>query len=144
MPAPIVAEVRRFVETEVLPAAAALEHADAYPHALVARRGADRPCAGLGHRQSHVLDRVGVPTGVYPADSPVGRDIAGAAGWDVVEPVASAGSGEPTEALAVGVGMRTSGVTGTDADEPLDVSDAMPVGCWVIASSAGARRSEKQ
>ncbi len=37
MPAPIVAEVRRFVETEVRPCAAALEHADAYPHALVAR-----------------------------------------------------------------------------------------------------------
>jgi alkylation response protein AidB-like acyl-CoA dehydrogenase len=31
------AEVRRFVEHEVKPAAHALEHADAYPHALVAR-----------------------------------------------------------------------------------------------------------
>jgi alkylation response protein AidB-like acyl-CoA dehydrogenase len=37
MPAPIVAAVRRFVEDEVRPAAAALEHADAYPHPLVAR-----------------------------------------------------------------------------------------------------------
>ncbi|MBI2527773.1 MAG: acyl-CoA dehydrogenase family protein [Candidatus Rokubacteria bacterium] len=34
---PIVAIVRRFVEAEVLPVASALEHADAYPHALVAR-----------------------------------------------------------------------------------------------------------
>ncbi|HEV8586671.1 MAG TPA: acyl-CoA dehydrogenase family protein [Methylomirabilota bacterium] len=33
----VVAAVRRFVEREVRPAAAALEHADAYPHALVAR-----------------------------------------------------------------------------------------------------------
>ena len=33
----IVSAVRRFVEVEVRPAAAALEHADAYPHALVAR-----------------------------------------------------------------------------------------------------------
>src|SRR6267143_5613737 len=33
----VVAAVRRFVEEEVRPAAAALEHADAYPHALVAR-----------------------------------------------------------------------------------------------------------
>src|SRR3989454_1409281 len=33
----VVAAVRRFVELEVRPAAAALEHADAYPHALVAR-----------------------------------------------------------------------------------------------------------
>jgi alkylation response protein AidB-like acyl-CoA dehydrogenase len=37
MTPPIVAAVRRFVEDEVRPAAAALEHADAYPHALVAR-----------------------------------------------------------------------------------------------------------
>ncbi|MBI1848203.1 MAG: acyl-CoA dehydrogenase family protein [Candidatus Rokubacteria bacterium] len=36
-PAPVVAAVRRFVEHEVTPAAGALEHADAYPHALVAR-----------------------------------------------------------------------------------------------------------
>jgi alkylation response protein AidB-like acyl-CoA dehydrogenase len=34
---PIVAAVRRFVDDEVRPVAAALEHADAYPHALVAR-----------------------------------------------------------------------------------------------------------
>ena len=34
---PIVATVRRFVDDEVRPVAAALEHADAYPHALVAR-----------------------------------------------------------------------------------------------------------
>jgi alkylation response protein AidB-like acyl-CoA dehydrogenase len=33
----VVAAVRRFVDEEVRPAAAALEHADAYPHALVAR-----------------------------------------------------------------------------------------------------------
>jgi alkylation response protein AidB-like acyl-CoA dehydrogenase len=33
----IVTAVRRFVETDVRPAAAQLEHADAYPHALVAR-----------------------------------------------------------------------------------------------------------
>jgi alkylation response protein AidB-like acyl-CoA dehydrogenase len=33
----IVADVRRFVDDEVRPVAAALEHADAYPHALVAR-----------------------------------------------------------------------------------------------------------
>ena len=37
IPHPIVAAVRAFVETEVEPAAPALEHADAYPHALVAR-----------------------------------------------------------------------------------------------------------
>jgi alkylation response protein AidB-like acyl-CoA dehydrogenase len=34
---PIVGAVRRFVEAEVVPAATALEHADAYPHALVDR-----------------------------------------------------------------------------------------------------------
>ena len=34
---PIVAAVREFVRTEVEPAAPALEHADAYPHALVGR-----------------------------------------------------------------------------------------------------------
>jgi len=34
---PIIADVRRFVDAEVRPAAAALEHADAYPHALVDR-----------------------------------------------------------------------------------------------------------
>src|SRR5258706_12832558 len=34
---PIVVAVRRFVAEEVRPAAAALEHADAYPHDLVAR-----------------------------------------------------------------------------------------------------------
>ncbi len=34
---PIVASVREFVRVEVQPAAPALEHADAYPHALVAR-----------------------------------------------------------------------------------------------------------
>ena len=34
---PVVAAVREFVDVEVRPAAAALEHADAYPHALVAR-----------------------------------------------------------------------------------------------------------
>src|SRR2546423_5033512 len=34
---PIVAAVRRFVAEQVRPAAAALEHADAYPHALVGR-----------------------------------------------------------------------------------------------------------
>jgi alkylation response protein AidB-like acyl-CoA dehydrogenase len=34
---PLVAAVRDFVEREVRPAASALEHADAYPHALVAR-----------------------------------------------------------------------------------------------------------
>src|SRR6184192_2385343 len=34
---PIVTAVRRFVDEEVRPVAAALEHADAYPHALVAR-----------------------------------------------------------------------------------------------------------
>src|SRR5256884_1271022 len=33
----VVAAVRRFVEQDVRPAAPALEHADAYPHALVAR-----------------------------------------------------------------------------------------------------------
>ena len=32
-----VVAVRRFVEDEVQPAASALEHADAYPHTLVAR-----------------------------------------------------------------------------------------------------------
>jgi alkylation response protein AidB-like acyl-CoA dehydrogenase len=37
MTPPIVAAVRRFVEDEVRPVAAALEHADEYPHALVAR-----------------------------------------------------------------------------------------------------------
>ena len=37
MAPPIVAAVRRFVDDEVRPVAAALEHADAYPHALVAR-----------------------------------------------------------------------------------------------------------
>ena len=37
MTPPIVAAVRRFVEDEVRPVADALEHADAYPHALVAR-----------------------------------------------------------------------------------------------------------
>src|SRR5438067_6693009 len=37
MVAPIVTAVRRFVDEEVRPVAAALEHADAYPHALVAR-----------------------------------------------------------------------------------------------------------
>src|SRR5688572_928990 len=34
---PIVAAVRRFVDEEVRPAAAVLEHADEYPHALVGR-----------------------------------------------------------------------------------------------------------
>src|SRR5882762_11939233 len=34
---PTVVAVRRFVTNEVRPSAAALEHADAYPHALVAR-----------------------------------------------------------------------------------------------------------
>jgi alkylation response protein AidB-like acyl-CoA dehydrogenase len=34
---PIIASVRAFVESEVEPVAAALEHADSYPHALVAR-----------------------------------------------------------------------------------------------------------
>src|SRR6266511_1251037 len=34
---PIVAAVRQFVDKEVVPAASALEHADAYPHDLVAR-----------------------------------------------------------------------------------------------------------
>jgi alkylation response protein AidB-like acyl-CoA dehydrogenase len=34
---PVVASVREFVDTEVRPAAAALEHQDAYPHDLVAR-----------------------------------------------------------------------------------------------------------
>jgi alkylation response protein AidB-like acyl-CoA dehydrogenase len=34
---PIVAAVRRFVDKEVVPSASALEHADAYPHELVAR-----------------------------------------------------------------------------------------------------------
>src|SRR5438046_5250026 len=33
----VVAAVRRFVEQDVRPAAPALDHADAYPHALVAR-----------------------------------------------------------------------------------------------------------
>ncbi len=37
MTPPIVAAVRRFVDDEVRPVAAGLEHADAYPHALVAR-----------------------------------------------------------------------------------------------------------
>jgi alkylation response protein AidB-like acyl-CoA dehydrogenase len=37
MASPIVVAVRRFVEDEVRPVAAALEHADEYPHALVAR-----------------------------------------------------------------------------------------------------------
>src|SRR4030095_15024744 len=34
---PVIAAVRAFVDDEVRPVAAALEHADAYPHALVAR-----------------------------------------------------------------------------------------------------------
>jgi hypothetical protein len=34
---PVVSAVREFVDSEVRPAAAALEHADAYPHDLVAR-----------------------------------------------------------------------------------------------------------
>src|SRR2546425_10292090 len=34
---PMVVAVRRFVADEVRPSAAALEHADTYPHALVAR-----------------------------------------------------------------------------------------------------------
>src|SRR4029453_18591372 len=34
---PVVAVVREFVDAEVRPVAAALEHADAYPHTLVAR-----------------------------------------------------------------------------------------------------------
>ncbi|HSE92159.1 MAG TPA: acyl-CoA dehydrogenase family protein, partial [Methylomirabilota bacterium] len=34
---PLLEDVRRFVDAEVIPAASALEHADAYPHALVAR-----------------------------------------------------------------------------------------------------------
>src|SRR5262245_38962984 len=37
MAPPIVAAVRRFVEDEVRPVALALEHADEYPHGLVAR-----------------------------------------------------------------------------------------------------------
>jgi alkylation response protein AidB-like acyl-CoA dehydrogenase len=36
---PIVSAVRRFVDEDVRPVAAALEHADAYPHALVERMG---------------------------------------------------------------------------------------------------------
>ena len=35
--APVLDTVRRFVDREVIPAASALEHDDAYPHALVAR-----------------------------------------------------------------------------------------------------------
>jgi alkylation response protein AidB-like acyl-CoA dehydrogenase len=35
--APVLETVRRFVDREVVPAASALEHDDAYPHALVAR-----------------------------------------------------------------------------------------------------------
>ena len=34
---PIVGAVRQFVDKEVVPAASVLEHADAYPHDLVAR-----------------------------------------------------------------------------------------------------------
>src|SRR5438034_9198391 len=34
---PVIGAVREFVDDEVRPVAAALEHADAYPHALVAR-----------------------------------------------------------------------------------------------------------
>src|SRR5262245_5119432 len=34
---PVITLVREFVDAEVRPVAAALEHADAYPHALVAR-----------------------------------------------------------------------------------------------------------
>ncbi len=55
-PHPILAAVRDFVEKEVIPAAPDLEHADAYPHALVARMKAlglfgalvPRPYGGLG------------------------------------------------------------------------------------------------
>src|SRR5574342_772182 len=36
---PLIAAVRQFVEKEVVPAASALEHADAYPRDLVARMG---------------------------------------------------------------------------------------------------------
>jgi alkylation response protein AidB-like acyl-CoA dehydrogenase len=36
-PHPVGAAVREFVDREVRPAAGPLEHADAYPHALVAR-----------------------------------------------------------------------------------------------------------
>jgi len=54
--APVLDTVRRFVDREVVPAASALEHDDAYPHALVARLkelglfGATIPAAfgGLG------------------------------------------------------------------------------------------------
>jgi alkylation response protein AidB-like acyl-CoA dehydrogenase len=53
---PVIAAVREFVDDEVRPVAASLEHADAYPHALVARMrelglfGAlvPRPFGGLG------------------------------------------------------------------------------------------------
>src|SRR5258705_4443197 len=53
---PVIAAVREFVDDEVRPVAAALEHADAYPHALVGRRGGlgffgalvPEPFGGLG------------------------------------------------------------------------------------------------
>jgi hypothetical protein len=46
MTPPIVAAVRRFVDDDVRPVAAGLEHADAYPHALVARMRALGPTRG--------------------------------------------------------------------------------------------------
>src|SRR5262249_57542606 len=44
---PIVAAVRRFVDKEVIPAASGFEHADAYPHQLVARMLELGPFASL-------------------------------------------------------------------------------------------------
>src|SRR5207247_2433207 len=49
---PMVVAVRRFVADEVRPSAAALEHADTYPHALVARMRALGLFGALAQRQA--------------------------------------------------------------------------------------------
>jgi alkylation response protein AidB-like acyl-CoA dehydrogenase len=58
----VVAAVRRFVDEEVRPVAAALEHADAYPHALVGRM---RELGLFGALVPAVHGGLGLPTATY-------------------------------------------------------------------------------
>jgi len=58
----IVATVRAFVDTEVRPAAPALEHADAYPHALVMRL---RQLGLFGALVPHAYGGLGLDVGTY-------------------------------------------------------------------------------
>jgi alkylation response protein AidB-like acyl-CoA dehydrogenase len=64
MTPPIVATVRRFVDEEVRPVAIGLEHADAYPHALVARM---RALGLFGALLPPEHGGLGLPVAVYAA-----------------------------------------------------------------------------